>query len=316
MTAIIDVPVLLIVWRRPWLVKKLISSLRVSSPRKVYVASDGANPDSSNDIALVDAVRLIVRDEIDWKCDLRRRYSSFNQGCCDGPRNAISWFFENVDQGIILEEDCVPVPDFVSFSANLLSRYRHDQRVWCISGNCYLRSDFCPGSSYYFSRYTMTWGWATWRDRWQQYDPELLQWPAFRDSGLMQQVFEDPYEAAYWAEIFERTYRHEEPITWWDYQWFFAALSRGALTAVPRCNLVSNIGFGPDATHTLNPDTPIRPALPLGQIHHPQFVVRHRDADTYTYAHHYGGIRRRRLRTLQSRIARRLSMAMAWLGLK
>jgi hypothetical protein len=132
----------------------------------------------------------------------------------------------------------------------------------------------------------------------------------------MQQAFEDPYEAAYWAEIFERTYRQEEPITWWDYQWFFAALSRGALTAIPRRNLVSNIGFGPDATHTLNPDTPIHPALPLGPIVHPEFVVRHRDADAYTYAHHYGGIRRRRLRTLQSRIARRWMMALAWLGLK
>ena len=243
-----------------------------------------------------------------------RLYLPENNGCCDGPIKAIDWFFSHVEFGVILEEDCIPHLDFFEYCACLLPRFRDDSRVWCVSGNSYAYSD--SPTSYYFSRYPLTWGWATWRNRWRQYDAKLQQWPAFRDSGLMQQVFEDPYEAAYWAEIFERTYRREEPITWWDYQWFFAALSRGALTAVPRRNLVSNIGFGPDATHTLNPDTPIHPALPLGQIHHPQFVVRHRDADTYTYAHHYGGIRRRRLRTLQSRIARRLSMAMAWLGLK
>ena len=291
-------------------------ALRPLSPSSLYVASDGPRRSCPSEGFQVQDVRGLIERLIDWPCSVQTMYSSSNHGCRDGPIRALNWFFEHVEEGIILEDDCVPHLDFFAFCEATLRLYSVDSRIWCVSGNNYLAADSTQAFSYYFSRYTMTWGWATWRDRWQQYDPELLQWPAFRDSGLMQQVFEDPYEAAYWAEIFERTYRREEPITWWDYQWFFAALSRGALTAVPRRNLVSNIGFGPDATHTLNPDTPIHPALPLGQIHHPQFVVRHRDADTYTYAHHYGGIRRRRLRTLQSRIARRLSMAMAWLGLK
>lgn len=188
--------------------------------------------------------------------------------------------------------------------------------VWCIAGNCYLPSSAVATASHYFSRYPLTWGWATWRDRWQHFDPLLLQWPALRDSGLFQQLFEDRYEADYWAEIFERLYRRDEPITWWDYQWLFAGLSRGALTATPVRNLVSNIGFGEGATHTLNPHTPIHPALPLGPITHPDFVVRHRDLDTYSYVHHYGSLRRHRLRTLQASIARLWSRLLGWLGLQ
>ena len=286
------------------------------APSTIYVASDGPLSDNKESERKVRECRDLIDDRIDWPCVIKRLYSDVNLGCAAGPIRAISWFFSQVSEGIILEEDCIPHPDFLGYCGALLERFKSDVRVWCVSGDNFSREIFSGTSSYYFSRYPMTWGWATWRDRWEHYDPALTQWPSFRDSGLMRQVFEDPYEAAYWAEIFERTYRQEEPITWWDYQWIFAALSRGALTAVPRRNLVSNIGFGPDATHTLNPDTPIHPALPLGPIVHPEFVVRHREADTYTYAYHYGGIRRRRLRTLQSRIARRFSMAMAWLGLK
>ena len=161
----------------------------------------------------------------------------------------------------------------------------------------------------------MTWGWATWSNRWCRYDPKITDWPLLRDSGLFRHLFEDPYEAIYWAEIFDRTCSQPESVTWWDYQWFFSALIHGSVTATPLSNLVSNIGFGEGATHTLNPETPIHRALPLGILTHPEFVVRNRDADAYIYANHFGGIRRRRLRTLQHRISRRFHRLLAWMGL-
>lgn len=309
-------PVLIMIWRRPQAFRRLLDALRPVAPKTLYIACDGPSLERTGEVDQVVATRALIETDIDWPCKIHRLFSDTNQGCSLGPIHAINWFFEHVDQGIILEDDCIPHPDFFTHCSSLLNRYRADHRVWCISGNCYLDTPIPGVAKYYFSRYPLTWGWATWRDRWQQFDPLLLQWPALRDSGLFQQLFEDIYEASYWAEIFERTYRSEAPITWWDYQWFFAALIRGGLTATPVRNLVSNIGFGEGATHTLNPDTPIHPALPLGPITHPDFVLRHRDADTYTYAHHYGGIRRRRLRTLQQRIRRRLSMVLAWMGLR
>lgn len=310
------VPLLLITWRRPDTLRKVIDAIRPVSPTLIYVACDGPRTERPNEVEAVAATRWVIDNEINWPCQIERLYFESNQGCSIGPIQAISWFFEQVEEGIILEDDCVPHPDFFAYCAALLERYKLDQRVWCISGNCYLNFHPVTSADYFFSRYTLTWGWATWKDRWQHYNSHLVCWPSLRNSGLFQQLFEDRYEAAYWAEIFERTYRREEPITWWDYQWFYAALSRGALTATPVRNLVSNIGFGEGATHTLNPDTPIQPALPLGPITHPEFVLRHRDADTYTYAHLYGGIRRRRLRTLQARVGRRWSRLLGWLGLR
>ena len=309
-------PVLIITFQRSALLRRLIDALRPVSPQNLFISCDGPRQSCIDDLPRIAAVHAIIENDIDWPCNLHCHFSETNLGCSLGPITAINWFFNQVEHGIILEEDCIPNPDFLLYCTELIERHKHDQRIWCISGNSYLPSPPVAPASYFFSRYTLTWGWATWRDRWQQFDLLLLRWPALRDSGLFQQLFEDRYEADYWAEIFERTYRREEPITWWDYQWFFAALSRGALTAMPVRNLVSNIGFGEGATHTLNPDTPIHPALPLGPITHPDFVVRHRDADTYTYAHHYGGIRRRRLRTLQARIVRRWSMLLGWLGLQ
>ena len=312
-------PILLIVWRRPQTLRKVINALRPIAPMHLYVACDGPRPDYPDESAKVAATREVIEQEIDWPCRIQRLYSDSNQGCSVGPIRAITWFFDQVEEGIILEDDCIPHPDFFSYCTSLLERHRSDLRVWCISGNCFLSSQLIQSvsqSGYYFSRYTLTWGWASWSDRWRHYDSKLKQWPSLRDSGLLQQIFEDPYEAMYWAEIFDRTYRQREVVTWWDYQWFFSALIRGALTATPVSNLVSNVGFGEGATHTLNPATTIHPALPLGSLSHPDFVVRHREADIYTYAHHFGGIRRRRLRTFQQRINRRFNRALAWMGLR
>ena len=293
--------------------------MRPIAPHNLYIACDGPRFDNNYEALQVATSREVIDTEIDWPCRIERLYSDTNLGCSVGPIRAITWFFDQVDEGIILEDDCVPHADFFPYCSNLLERYRNDDRVWCVSGNSFLHGNLIQSElneSYYFSRYTLTWGWASWSDRWSMYDPQIRHWPSLRDSGLLQQIFEDPYEVTYWSEIFERTFSQPQLVSWWDYQWFFAGLIRGALTATPRSNLVSNIGFGEGATHTLNPDTPIHPAFPLSPLTHSDFVVRHRDADSFIYAHHFGGIRRRRLRTLQQRIIRRFNRALAWIGLR
>jgi len=255
----------------------------------------------------VAATRAVIDREIDWPCIVHKLYAETNFGCSVGPIRAITWFFENVEEGIILEDDCVPHSDFFGYSRTLLERYRHDERVWCISGNNFQNGKWRGDGSYYFSVYTHTWGWASWRRCWRQYDVDLTLWPSLRNSTLLRTIFEDDLERQYWSEIWDNTYSRAVPVTWWDYQWAFLCQTNGGLTVLPNRNLVSNVGFGTDATHTTMSAEPTKVNGGLGQLTHPRFVLRDTEADSYTFDHHFGGISRRLSRKLTSRIRHRLS---------
>lgn len=278
----IETPVLIIAWRRPQTLRQVINAIRPVAPLYLFVACDGPISGRIGEKEKVAATRQVIEEEIDWTCKIQRFYSDVNQGCSVGPIRAITWFFKHVDEGIILEDDCVPHPDFFDFSVALLERYRHDMRVWSISGNNFQNAHWRGDGSYYFSRYNHCWGWAGWRNRWEYFDPDLKKWPAFRDSGLLQSIFEDPLERRYWYNIWERTYCKAEPITWWDYQWTFACLVNGGLTALPNTNLVSNIGFDLDATHTTGKNINTSLGTGLREIQHPSFILRDTEADRYT----------------------------------
>jgi hypothetical protein len=210
-----------------------------------------------------------------------------------------------VEEGIILEDDCVPHPDFFHYCTTLLERYRPDTRVWCISGNNFQNGQWRGDGSYYFSRYNHCWGWASWRRCWQHYDGNLSQWPALRETGLMEAIFEDPLERNYWSGIWERLRDVDEPDTW-DYQWTFACLANGGLTALPNRNLVSNVGFGEDACHTTGVADPTVADQGLGELTHPRFVLRDAAADRYSFDHHFGSAGIRRRRQLLPRVKARL----------
>lgn len=299
-----NTPVLLIVWRRPSLTSLVIDSLRKVEPRRIYVACDGPNADRPDEAEKVAETRSIIQKEINWDCDIELKYSNYNQGCRVGVSSAISWFFEQVDEGIILEDDCVPHPDFFHYSFALLEKFRHDERIWCISGNNFQDGQWRGDGSYYFSRYNHCWGWASWRRCWKDYDPKLTLWPKIRTSGLLSTLFESSEEVKYWTNIWERLYRFDEPDTW-DYQWSLICLINGGLTALPNRNLVQNIGFGIDATNTKAVANRANTFESLGEIIHPSFVLRHCIADKYTFLKHY------RIGLMQ-RIKSRLSPDRLW----
>ena len=196
-------PVLILAWRRPHTLRQVINALRPVGPTQLYVACDGPNPDRFGEADKVEATRLLIDQEIDWPCEIHHLYSDVNQGCRLGVSRAITWFFEHVEEGIILEDDCVPHPVFFPYCQNLLDRYRYDHRVWCISGSNFQNGHWRGDGSYYFSRYNHCWGWASWRRSWQHYDAELSNWPLFRDSGSLRSVFEDPIELSYWYSIWQ-----------------------------------------------------------------------------------------------------------------
>jgi hypothetical protein len=166
-------PVLLIIFRRPDIAKQLIDAVRVAAPAQIFIFCDGPNPGRPGEDKKVAAARELVEREIDWPCKIERRYSDINEGPRLSISGAITWFFEQAEEGIILEEDCMPHPDFFPYCAELLERYRHDTRVWHISGTHPLDSQWRGDGSYYFSKYAWVWGMATWRNRWEHYDVTL-----------------------------------------------------------------------------------------------------------------------------------------------
>ena len=305
-----DTPVLLIAWRRPDTTRQVINSLRHLAPSQVYVASDG--PPARQDVAAkVRETRSLIEQEIDWPCRLELNFASINQGCGHGPISAINWFFEQVEEGIVLEDDCLPRHDFLPFCADLLQRYRHDRRVWTITGTNYQNGQWRGDGSYYFSQYHHSWGWATWRDRWQHNDPDLIRWPTLKDSGLLASIFNDPVELAYWSGIWSGLHVQGAADVW-DYQWAFTCFSNHGLTVTPNTTLVANIGFGEDSTHTSS-EGPLNVmgTAEVMPLRHPTFVLRDQEADLYTFDHWFRGLvlRNQMDRSLNRRLRRGLRRA-------
>ena len=204
--------ILLLIWRRPIHTKKIIESIREISPSKIYVASDGPIKNDRDNQELVRYAREIALKEIDWKCEIFINFSEVNKGCKKAVSDGISWFFEKEEEGIILEDDCLPSKDFYKFCSLLLKRYRFDQRVWAICGNGYQKNNFKNDESYFFSRYTDVWGWATWKRCWKFYDSDIKSWSMNKSCSLLNNIFEDKRELRYWNNIFDRLYFKGNPI--------------------------------------------------------------------------------------------------------
>ncbi len=287
-----DTPILLVAWRRPHTLRQVINAIRPVAPYRLFVACDGPSAERIGEVEKVAATKQVIDVEIDWPCHIERLYAEENQGCRLGVSRAISWFFDQVEEGIILEDDCVPHPSFFPYTSSLLKRYRDDTRVWCISGNNFQNGQWRGDGSYYFSRYNHCWGWASWRRCWQHYDESLSQWPALRDSGLLKTIFTDPTEQKYWGSIWQRLLEKGEPNTW-DYQWTFTCLINNGLTALPNRNLVQNVGFGEDATHTTGSSQAPGVSEGVDPSLVPSFLLRDADADAYTFNHALGGYRTR-----------------------
>ena len=278
-----DTPVLLIVWRRPKALRQVINAIRPVAPTRLFVACDGPNSNRPGEAQKVATTREVIEQEIDWPCQIERLYSDVNQGCRLGVSRAITWFFEQVEEGIILEDDCVPHPDFFNYCAELLSCYRHDSRIMSICGSNFQEGAIRGCASYYFSIHGDSWGWATWRRAWSLYASAEVNWFAFRNDGRLKDVFPIPVERWYWREILDKLFTEGVPSAW-DYQWWLASWMNNGLHAWPNVNLVSNEGFNAEGTHTLisSPFASI-PVRSLPNIHHPEAVLPSREADAYSF---------------------------------
>ena len=276
--------VALIIFNRPETTVRVFAEIAKAKPPKLLVVGDGPRNLKAGETERVSAARAII-EKVDWPCEVLVEFSDVNLGCKRRVSSGIDWIFEQVEEAIILEDDCLPHPTFFQFCQEMLDRYRYDARVGMISGDNFQVGRTAVNASYYFSKYSHIWGWATWRDRWQAYDVDLALWPEVRDQGLLQDLVLETSEVPYWHSIFERTYRGE--IDTWDYQWTFANWTEGRVCILPSVNLISNIGFGAGATHT-TVSSPLAnlpsQAMPF-PLEHPKIRGRSVKADRYSDSH-------------------------------
>lgn len=276
-----DKPILFLVFNRPDTTLRVFEAIRLAKPKKLYIAADGARASKEDEDRKVAEVKKIV-SQVDWPCEVITLYRDVNLGCKVAVSKAITWFFDQEEEGIILEDDCLPHPSFFRYCEELLDRYKDDERVALISGDNFQFGKRRGEASYYFSRYTHIWGWASWRRAWRHYDPKAGSWPALRDGNWLSVLLDDAGERKYWAAMFEAVFKGQ--IDTWDYQWTLTCWSQGMVSVLPNVNLISNIGFGGDATHThgtsIYADMALEPMeFPL---RHPDIMLPDREADTFT----------------------------------
>lgn len=280
MNNLFTTPILAIIFNRPEKVRALIRALAEVKPTRLYVAADGPRRNVVSDIKACAEARAAL-DAIDWECEIVTRFSEENAGCRYGITDAIDWFFENVEEGIILEDDCIPHPTFFSFCNELLEYYRNNNEVMHISGNNFQAREIHGDGSYYFSKYTHNWGWATWRRAWKHYHTALDSFAEFDQKNKILTIPISQPAQKFWIKNFRYTIKNSDS---WDSLWQYAVWSQNGLAILPNKNLVSNIGFGTGATHTHSPTNQANMAVsPIRQIIHPSQRVLSEAADEYTY---------------------------------
>jgi hypothetical protein len=274
-------PVLFIVFNRYDCTKRVFEAIQQYRPNKLYIAADGARPGVAEDMEKCQTVRDMVSN-ITWPCEVKKLFRDTNLGMKHAVPGAISWFFEQEEEGIILEDDCLPNQSFFHFCQQLLAHYRNDHRIMHIAGTNLQFGNQRGTASYYFSAIPSVWGWAGWRRAWKNYDLQMRLFDAFEKEGnLMEFVFTDPRVAQFALSLSKATY--EGKIQTWDFPYAFSVIINNGLCITPNKNLVSNIGFQAGGTNTTNAND-VHANIPvetIGELQHPAFFIPNRQADTY-----------------------------------
>ena len=291
-------PVLLLVFNRPDITSRLLDAVRVARPARLFVAADGPRPERPGDADLCRRTRALLAG-IDWPCRLETLYRDTNLGLQAAVTTGISWFFEHVDSGAILEDDCLPAPDFLPFAAEVLARHAGEPRIMHVSGlNMRPAERFSP-HSYFFAEVGHVWGWATWRRAWRLYDASMAAWPAMRRrfdvaAPPLRRVLGRKFASA-----------HANRKRTWPRIWYYTMARHDGLAIIPSVNLIRNVGFGDDATHTRRRRHPLRleatgrMAFPLD--HPPDLAVNAR-YQRHLARYHAGSYARRASETMWSGI--------------
>lgn len=241
----LQTPVALFIFNRPEHTQQCLAALALVQPKTLLVVGDAARNDAEQQLVI--QTRNLLQ-KVDWPCTITTHFATQNMGCRLRVSSGLHWVFEQVEEAIILEDDCIAHPSFFYFCEAMLHRYRHDDSVMHIGGVNFQFGQQVGDGDYYFSKYAHIWGWATNRRAWQHYDVAMKSWPAFGSNGLAQLMQQQTTQVDYWTHHMQGAF--DNSIDTWDYQWQYAVWANGGKCIVPQKNLVKNIGFGAGATHT------------------------------------------------------------------
>jgi len=241
-----DTPILFIIFNRPETEKRVFDVIRKIKPKELFVAADGPRKNKKEEAERCVEARKIIDNGVDWKCKIHKLYRSKNMGCKNAVSSAIDWFFKNVENGIIFEDDCLPSESFFNYCSILLKRYKNNNRIMHISGDNFQPKGIKEKNSYFFSRYPYAWGWATWRRAWIKYSVDIKNWRKLRSNEMFKGM--SLVEKLYWSNNFDIVAKGM--LDTWDYQWVYTVFNNEGYSIIPNVNLIENIGFGSEATHT------------------------------------------------------------------
>lgn len=269
----LNTPILLITFNRPDHTRQVLQRILEATPMDLYIFQDGARDGNANDVAKCQQVRDVISSlTLTFpNTKLHTYYSKVNLGCGAGPMTGISWFFDNVEQGIVMEDDCLAHPDFFPYCEELLNRYKGTE-VKFINATLYDDSWSCE-TSYGFSRYMITGAWASYREVWQGFDLDLHQLNAWRFRNTVLMLTHNKAEANWWYFKVLEIKQDKSKKSYWDYQMQIHLFKQNAYTIHPQKNLISNIGFDAEGTHTWGDDGRAdRPVYPIIPLCHPDTI--------------------------------------------
>lgn len=280
-----NTPILFLIFSRPDTTEKVFERIREIKPAKLYVAADAPREGRSDEAKRCAETRAVI-DQIDWPCELKTLYREKNLGCKSAVSSAISWFFEQEEYGIILEDDCLPDLSFFSFCEELLIKYKDDERIGHIGGDCFFPELVTQNQSYDFCSFAHIWGWASWRRVWKNYDVNFSYWTTYKNNkNKRNSLFKSLREKIYFSSSITDAIEGKNGINTWDTQYFFMLRSQHQLSIYPSVNLVTNVGIGDaNGTHTTKKNDKVH-VLSKGisfPLSHPSFIISNRNIDTIT----------------------------------
>lgn len=289
-------PILLITFNRPEHTLRVLEEIKKQQPAYLFFFQDAPRTGHPTDDVNCSAVRNILDKPLEWDCEVKTFYSETNLGCGKGPSSAISWFFEQVETGIIFEDDCLPHSDFFSYCEQLLFKYRDDNRISFIGGSGFQDSKKLHKSSYYFGSGSYgTWGWAGWRRSWNFFDYYIESIDRQTMKSLIQKYFKNFRQREFWLEIFDVVKNNRFNESCWDYQFYFSCWQKGMLAIIPYKNMITNIGYDTEGTHTLANNHPAANlyTTTIFPLIHPNRIKLNIKADfyvfkNYTLSYEYG----------------------------
>lgn len=275
----LETPIAFMIFNRPEYTNAVFAEIRKAQPKKLFIIADG--PRIPSEEAACKEARAIV-ENIDWPCEVYRNYAEQNLGLKERFRSGLNWYFEHVEQGIILEDDCLPHPSFFRFTSEMLERYKNEEQIMMISGDNFL-PNFEIKDSYIFSKYFPIWGWATWRRAWQKYDIEMHDWGEPGGKKFLETLYpkSQKYMRTHMKKIFDDA--HTGRLKTWDAQWLYSCLTNDGLCITPRVNLVSNIGIIGTHSGGSNQNLTTQDIYQEGNLKHPESVQNTTEYDNTFY---------------------------------